>query len=113
MVDSKKIEEVNKIVIQYATSAIQFSSYYYFKVAPADTDDFDLDMVFFDLESENETSLDKKLKDLIEALNRLNTIYSIRDECTKELVVEIENVIALNIKFDNVTIIKERTYKKN
>ena len=112
MVDSEKIEDVNKIVIQHATSAIQFSSYYYFNVFPSDIDDFDLDMVFFDLESENESGLDKKLKDLIESLNSLNTLYSIRDECTKELIVEIENVIALHIKFDNVKIIKEGTYKK-
>lgn len=46
MVDSEKIEDVNKIVIQHATSAIQFSSYYYFNVFPSDIDDFDLDMVF-------------------------------------------------------------------
>ena len=71
-----------------------------------------MDITFFQLESENQSSFDKKLNDLIEELNQLNTEYAIRDEGTHDMIVEIEHVIAIDIKFDNVKFLKEGTYEK-
>ena len=71
-----------------------------------------MDITFFQLESENQSSFDKKLNDLIEELNQLNTGYAIRDEDTHDMIVEIEQVIALDIKFGNVKFLKEGTYEK-
>ena len=75
-------------------------------------EDIKWDIALFQLESENESSLDKKLNDLIEDMNQLNTGYAIRDEDTGEMIVVLEHVIALNIKFDNVNFLKEGTYEK-
>lgn len=112
IVDIEKIEEVNKIIIGHATSLQQYSTYFYFSLSPVNPDDVSMDITFFNLESENQSDLDKQLNDLIEELNGLNTGYAIRDEDTHEMIVEIEHVMALDIKFDNVKFIKEGTYEK-
>lgn len=112
IVDVEKIEEINKIVIKYATSLQEFSTYLYFSLDPVHFNDVYNDIALFRLESENKSSLDKKLNDLVEELNQLNTGYALRDEDTEELIVELEHVIALNIKFDKVKFLKEGTYEK-
>ena len=71
-----------------------------------------MDITLFRLEFENKLELDKKLNDLIESLNQLNTGYAIRDEDTKRMVVEIEHMVAIDVKFDNIKFIKEGTYEK-
>ena len=112
IVDIEKIEEVNEVIVKYATSIQQYSTYFYFKLSPIHADDVKMDITLFQLKSENEVSLNKKLKDLIKELDQLNTGYAIRDEDTFEMIVTIEHVIALVIKFDNVKFIKEGTYEK-
>ena len=112
IVDIEKIEEINKIVIKYETQIQQYSTYFYFNLDPIHGDDINMDITLFQLESADESSLDKNLNDLVEELNQLNTGYAIRDEDTEEMIVELEHVIALNIKFDNVKFIKEGTYEK-
>ena len=112
IVDIEKIGEINKVLIKYATSIREYSSHLYFNLDPIHAEDIYMDITLFQLEYENESDLDKKLNVLIEALNRLNTGYAIRDEDTHEMIVEIEHVIALDIKFDNVKFIKKGTYEK-
>ena len=112
IVDIEKINEINKIIMRYATSVKEYSSHYYFDLRPMQGEDICMDITLFQLESENESALNKKLNDLIKELDQLNTNYAIRNEDTAELIVEIEHVIALDIKFDNVKFIKEGTYEK-
>lgn len=112
IVDVEKIDEINKIILKYASSIQEFSTHLYFNLDPLNVDDIYMDISLFKLESESESSLDKKLNDLVEDLNQLNTGYSIRDEDSKEMIVEIEYVMALYIKFDNVKFIEEGTYEK-
>ena len=112
IVDIEKINEINKIIMRYATSVKEYSSHYYFDLRPMQGEDICMDITLFQLESENEFALNKKLNDLIKELDQLNTNYAIRNEDTAELIVEIEHVIALDIKFDNVKFIKEGTYEK-
>lgn len=110
--NKEKIDDINEIVVKYSSSFKQFSSYYYFKVNPSNREDFIQDITFFQLESDDKTGIDKKLKTIIEEINQLNTPFAIRDEDTKEMVVEIDYMTSLIIKFDNVKFIKEGTYKK-
>jgi hypothetical protein len=112
IVDVEKIEEINKIIIKHAFNVQQYSAYIYFNLSPIHTDDVYMDITLFQLNSEDESSLNKKLNDLIEEIDQLNTEYAIRDENTHEMVVEIEHVLALNITFDNVESIKKGTYEK-
>ena len=112
IVDIEKINEINKIIMRYATSVKEYSSHYYFDLRPMQGEDICMDITLFQLESENESALNKKLNDLIKELDQLNTNYAIRNEDTAELIVEIEHVIALDIKFDNVKFIEEGTYEK-
>ena len=112
IVDIERIDEINKVLIKYAPHVQEYSTHLYFNLDPIHAKDINMDITLFRLESENESGLDKQLNDLIEEMNRLNTGYAIRDEDTHEIVVEIEHLVALNIKFDNVKSIKEGTFKK-
>lgn len=112
IVDVEKIEEVNKTVIKHATNVQQYSSYLYFNLNPIHSEDVYMDITFFQLDSDNESSLNKKLNVLIDELDQLNTGYAIRDENTHEMIVEIEHVVALNIIFDNLEYVKKGTYEK-
>ena len=112
IVDIDKIEEINNIILKYASSIEQHSTYDYFNRRPMSGEDFNMDVTLFYLEVENESERDKIINDLVEELNQLNTLYAIRDEDTGEIVLIVENVIALEIKFDNVKFINEGTYEK-
>lgn len=112
IVDIERIGDVNNIILKYTTTIQQYSTYFYFNLNPVNVEDVCMDITFFQLESENQSSFDKKLNDLIEELNQLNTGYAIRDEDTHDMIVEIEQVIALDIKFGNVKFLKEGTYEK-
>lgn len=112
IVDIEKIEDVNNVLLKYTTTIQQYSTYFYFNLNPVHFEDVNMDITFFQLESENQSSFDKKLNDLIEELNQLNTGYAIRDETTREMIVEIEHIIALEIKFGNIKFLKEGTYEK-
>ena len=112
IVDIEKIDEINKIITKYTTDIEQYSTYFYFNLDPVRVEDVKMDITFFQLKSENESSLNKQLNGLIEEINQLNTGYAIRDEDTAEMIVEIEHVIAFNIKFDNVKFIEKGTYEK-
>ena len=112
IVDIDKIEEINNVIIKYATQVQQYSSYAYFSLTPHRPEDVNADITLFQLRAENESDLDKTLNDLIEEMNQLNTGYAIRNEDTHEMILEIEHYIAIDIKFDNVKYIKEGTYEK-
>ena len=112
IVDIERIGDVNNIILKYTTTIQQYSTYFYFNLNPVHVEDVCMDITFFQLESENQSSFDKKLNDLIEELNQLNTLYSLRDEDTGEIILKIEQVIALDIKFGNVKFLKEGTYEK-
>ena len=112
IVDIERIAEINKIIIKYAAHTQEYSTHIYFNLDPIHAEDINMDITLFRLESESESGLDKKLNDLIEEINQLNTGYAIRDEDTHEMIVEIDHLMALYIKFDKVKSIKEGTFKK-
>ena len=112
IVDIEKIEEINNIILKYAAFIEQHSTYDYFHLIPMNIKDVNQDVTVFYLEVENESERDKILNDLVEELNQLNTLYSLRDEDTGEIILIVEDAIALVIKFDNVKFMNEGTYEK-
>lgn len=109
--ETEKIDEVNKIIRKYSTITFKSSSNVYFDMAPINNEVI-MDMTFFQLESEDEASLDEKFKEMTNEIDQLIRNYAIRDETTGELLVYLKFVGELSIKFDNMSFIKEGTYKK-
>ena len=110
--ETEKIQDVNKIIRKYASITFQSSSHIYFDMEPTNPNEIIEDMTFFQLESEDETGLDEKFKELTKEINQLIRNYAIRDEDSGKLLVYLKYVGELSIKFDNMTVIKEGTYKK-
>ena len=110
--ETEKIHDVNKIIRKYAAMSFHSSSFIYFDMQPITSNETIDDMTFFQLECEDETELNEKFKQLTEEINQIVRNYAIRDEDTGELLVYLKFVGELSIKFDNISIIKEGTYKK-
>ena len=112
VLESERIADINNILRKRADITMQSSSHIYFDTQPVKPNDVVQDITFFTLESDGEKSADEKLDDLIDELDKLDTNYAIRDEDTGKMIVYIEFVGALDIKFDNLKIVKEGTYEK-
>ena len=112
VLDPEKIHEMNTIILKHAEITMQSSSHTYFDTQPIESDELVEDMTFFQLECEDKTTLDKKFKALTEELDQAITDYAIRDEDTGEMLAYLEFVGELDIKFDNIKIIKKGTYAK-
>lgn len=110
--ETEKINDVNKIIREHASVTLRSSSHIYFDMEPTDSSGAIQDMTFFRLEAEDENELDKKFKELVNEIDKLITNYAIRDEDTGDLLVYLEFVGELSINFDNLSVIKEGTYKK-
>ena len=112
VLESERIADINNILRKRADITMQSSSHIYFDTQPVKPNDVVQDITFFTLESDGEKSADEKLDDLIDELDKLDTNYAIRDEDAGKMIVYIEFVGALDIKFDNLKIVKEGTYEK-
>lgn len=112
ILDFDRIEDINKIILKYADTTIKSSSYLIFDKQPINPNELPFDLTFFHLESVDEASLNEKLNELIEHLNQLNTDYALRDQDTGKMLVYVEFAAVLDIKFDNIKIIKKGTYEK-
>lgn len=112
IVDIEKIPDVNKIIFKYSVSSSQSSLQEHYKIPYLNLNDIYPDITFFKMVCENETELDNQMNDLIEELNKTGTYYSLKDEDTGELLVLINSVGEMNIKFDKIKIIPEGTYEK-
>lgn len=109
--ETEKIHDVNNIIRKHASITLQSSSHVYFDMEPTGNEVIE-DMTFFQLESEDEAGLDEKFKELTNEIDGIISNYAIRDEDTGELLVYLKFVGELSIKFDNMSIIKEGTYKR-
>ena len=112
VLDLEKIPEMNNIILRHGQITLQSSSHDYFDTLAIDSDKNAKDMTFFQIEAEDEADLDKKFKELTEELDQSITGYAVRDENTGEMLVFLEFVGELHIKFDNINCIKEGTFKK-
>lgn len=112
IMDTEKISEINKIIMRYSDKLTQTSSHILFNTQPINLIDIVQDLTYFHLSAETEDEIDEKLNELIEKLNELNTDYSLRNEDTGKMLEHVKCVGALDIKFDNIDVILEGTYKK-
>lgn len=111
ILDFDKIADVNKIIMEHADITMRTSSFFIFDKQPIEQN-VPPDITIFQIEAEDKKGLDEKLNDLIENLNKLNVDYALRDHDTGEMLIYLEFVGALKIKFDNLKNLKKDTYKK-
>lgn len=112
IMNHSKIHDVNQIIIKYSKLASPSSSHILFDVEPINLNDVAEDLTFFRIDAEDEKSLDDKINELIEELNQVDTDYSIRNMETGDFYTTIASVGAIFIKFDNIKVIPEGTYKQ-
>lgn len=106
------IHEFNEILFKYSDSVYQSSSHYLFNVNLNNATVTSEDVSYFTLTADDEADMDKKLKELMEELNKLDSYYSIKDSESGEVYSIISKVGAVDIKFDNLDTIPEGVYKK-
>lgn len=111
-VDGEKIKEVTGIVEKYADITMESSSHMFFDKQPIDPNHYKIDVIFFQIEAENEIALNKELNEMIEKLKLLNADLMLRDVQAGKFLINIQHGGILTIKFDNIKTIKEETYKK-
>lgn len=112
IINDNAIPEFEGTVSRYASMSRESSSHMYFSRQPVDSSDISQDVIFFQLESENKSELEGKVKSLISDLNELEGDYVLRDDETGELLVTVRYGGQIAIKFDNLKIIKKGTFEK-
>ena len=112
IINDNAIPEFEGTVSRYASMSKESSSHMYFSRQPVDSSDISQDVIFFQLESENKSELEGKVKSLISDLNELEGDYVLRDDETGELLVTVRYGGQIAIKFDNLKIIKKGTFEK-
>lgn len=110
--DTGKINDFDEHLSKYANITKKSFSHILFDTHPISSDEITHDITFFQIKAENETLLEEKLNNLIEILDTLDSDYILRDEDTGKMIVTLDFVGMLKIKFSNVKIIKEGTYRK-
>lgn len=112
ILDNENIGNISKIICKYGAITLESSSHIQFDTQPVNPNENNKDIIYFRFDYENESLSDEKLKNLIDELNEETEYYILRDEGAGKILVIPEFVCALDIKFDNIKLIKEGTYKK-
>lgn len=112
IMDDTRIAEVNSILVKCASMTYEYSSVTFFSKQPIDSEHVTKDITLFQLEGENESEIDQKLNDLIAKFNALNVDYVLGNDDTKEVIVTIDFVGKIFIRFDNIKVVKKGTFKK-
>lgn len=112
VLDSEYITPINDAIGENCKIIMETSSHLYFDPQSVTSSDIAQYITFFQIESEEETGLNKKLDDLVENLNLLDVEYALRDEDTGEMIVSVKFAGVLDIMFDNIEIIRKGTYEK-
>lgn len=112
IIDHDKIPEVNEVISSYSEVTMESSANLYYARQPVNLGEDVLDATFFQLEAENENSLDKKIEDLFRDLDKLTGDYVIKDEESGKLLSVVDHGGKLLVKFDKLKIIKKGTFKQ-
>lgn len=112
IINDKTILEFEGVISKYASMSTASSSHMYFSKQPVDSAEISQDVIFFQIESENESILDKKVNDLISELNELEGDYVLRDDETGEMLVTVRYGGQIAIKFDKIKTLKHGIFKK-
>ena len=110
--DESKIHDFNEIISQFSNFFHPYSSHYFFNLSIDASTVSTQDVTYFKLDAENEEGIDKKLRGLMEELDKFDTYYSIKDSETGKIYTVITTVGELDIKFDNFKSIPNGTYEK-
>ena len=112
IIDHNRIDDVNNVIYSYAEATMESSSHLYFAKQPLTGERYVRDATFFKLMAENEDDLNKKVNNLISDLDKVDVDYVLKDEESGELLSVVEFGGTLFVKFDNLNIIKEGTFKQ-
>ena len=112
ILDNENIDNIHNIVSKYGTITLESSSHIQFDRQPVNPNENNKDMIYFRFDYENESVFNEKLKNLIDELNQETMYYILRDEGAGKIIVIPDFICTLDIKFDNIKIIKTGTYKK-
>lgn len=112
IIDYDKIYEVNDVIRSFSDVTQESTSYMYFVKQPVNPNNYVPDTTFFQLEAENESALDKKVDDLIEALDEWTQNYVLKDEESGKLLSVVEHGGTLIVKFDNISRLDEGIFKQ-
>lgn len=112
IMDNEKIKEFDEIISKYTNAIKKSYSHIVFDTQPINLDDIKHDLTFFQLEDENKSVIEEKLNKIIEELNSIDSDYTLRDEDNGKMIVALDFVGMIKIKFDNIKCISKGTYKK-
>lgn len=112
IIDHEKIKEINKIILSYSSITKESTSHMYFAKQPVNPNMYVPDATFFQLEAKNESSLNKKVNDLITDLDEITSDYVLKDEESEILLSVVESGGKLLIKFDGLKIINKGTFEQ-
>lgn len=110
--DEKSTPRFESIVSRYASQYSLSSSHMYFAKQPIDSNEFSDDVIFFNMESENESVFEKKVNDLIGELNGLDVDYILGPDHPGKLLVTLDCGGQIAVKFDNIKTLEKGTFKK-
>ena len=111
IMDETKIDEADAILTKCSENTMKSTSHMYFSKQPLNSNEVIQDVTFFQLKDSDEKSLEKKLKSLIEELNKLNTDFILMDDETGKMLMTIDFAAAIHVKFDKVKFLKPGTYE--
>lgn len=109
---TERIGDFDEIISQNTNITKKSFSHILFDTQPVNPDEITHDITFFQLEAEDETTLEEKLNILIEKLDELHSDYTLRDEDAGKIIVALDFVGMLKINLDHLEIIENGTYKK-
>lgn len=112
IINDNTVPDYEKVVAKYATVSRKSSSHMFFARQPVDCEEISQDVIFFQLEAENMSKLDEKVKSLIEDLNELEGDYALRDDKTGELLVTVRYGGQIAIRFDSLKTIEKGTFER-
>lgn len=112
IIKDEDVDKVNDIIFQYAEFTKESTSYMYLVKQPINPRDVVLDVTIFQLQSKTESGLNKKLNNLINDLDSLNTDYVLKDEESDEMLSIVKFGGQLIVKFDNLKTIRKGTFEK-
>lgn len=112
IINDENIDKVDNVISKYANVSKESSSHMYFQKQPIDQNNISQDVIFFQLVSENQESLNEKVKELINDLDSLKTDYVLRDDETGELLVTVKYGGQVAITFDNMKTLPKGTFEK-
>ena len=111
IMDTEKINEFDEIISKYTNAIKKSYSHIFFDTQPVSSEDITHDITFFRLEGESESLLDEKINKIIEEVNELDSDYTLRDEESGKMIVAIDFVGMLIIKFNDIDRIKIENVK--